>query len=185
MLRFFIFLKNLYYIFACSGIYFRRVINMKHRRVWTYTFWIVLTEAVGALSGWLTRDGMELYQATVEKPALSPPPIVFPIAWGILYALMGIGMARVVLSARSEERTDAIQIYLLQLAVNFVWSIFFFNLRTYAGALLVLLLLLALVIWMIIRFRRVDRPSAQLQIPYVLWTAFAAYLNAGVWYLNR
>lgn len=158
---------------------------MKHRRVWTYAFWIVLTEAVGALSGLLTRDGMELYQSAVEKPALSPPPIVFPIAWGVLYALMGIGMARVVLSARSEERTDAIQIYLLQLAVNFVWSIFFFNLRTYGGALLVLLLLLALVIWMILRFRRVDRPAARFQIPYVLWTAFAAYLNVGVWYLNR
>lgn len=158
---------------------------MKHRRVWTYAFWIVLTEAVGALSGLLTRDGMELYQSAVEKPAISPPPIVFPIAWGVLYALMGIGMARVVLSARSEERTDAIQIYLLQLAVNFVWSIFFFNLRTYGGALLVLLLLLALVIWMILRFRRVDRPAARFQIPYVLWTAFAAYLNVGVWYLNR
>ena len=159
--------------------------NLKHRRVWTYTFWILLTEAVGAISGWLTRDGMKQYQALVEKPALSPPPIVFPIVWGILYALMGIGMARVVLSTRSEERKDGIQIYLLQLAINFVWSIFFFNLQTYGGALLVLLLLLALVIWMILRFRRVDLPAARLQIPYVIWTAFAAYLNAGVWYLNR
>lgn len=158
---------------------------MKHRRVWTYLFWILLTEAVGGLSAWLTKDGMELYKLQVVKPALSPPPIVFPIAWGILYALMGIGMARMVLSARSEERTDAIQIYLLQLAVNFVWSIFFFNLRTYVGALIVLLLLLGLVIWMYLRFRRVDRPAARLQIPYVLWLAFAAYLNLGVWLLNR
>ena len=158
---------------------------MKHRRIWTYASWILLTEAVGAVSGWLTRDGMKLYNAAVKKPPLSPPPVVFPIAWGALYALMGIGMARVVLSARSSERTDAIQIYLLQLAVNFVWSIFFFNMRTYGGALLVLLLLLLLEIWMILRFRRVDRPAARLQIPYLLWTVFAAYLNAGVWLLNR
>ena len=147
--------------------------------------WISLTEAVGALAGWLTKDGMELYKAQVVKPALSPPPIVFPIAWGIFYALMGTGMARVSLSARSEERTDAMQVYLLQLAVNFAWSIFFFNLQTYGGALIVLLILLALIIWMILRFRRVDRPAALMQIPYVLWVAFAAYLNAGVWALNK
>lgn len=158
---------------------------MKKGRIKACLLWIGLTEAVGALSGWLTRDGMEIYKAQVTKPALSPPPIVFPIAWSILYALMGIGMARVTLSARSEERTDAMQIYLLQLAVNFVWSIFFFNLRSYGGALIVLLILLALIIWMISRFHRVDRPAALLQIPYVLWVGFAAYLNAGVWLLNR
>ena len=158
---------------------------MKKRRIGTYLFWVLGTEAVGAISGWLTRDGMEWYKSQVTKPALSPPPIVFPIAWGVLYALMGIGMARVVLSARSEERTDAIQVYLLQLAVNFTWSIFFFNLKTYGGALAVLLILLALIIWMLQRFNRVDKPAARLQIPYVLWVCFAAYLNAGVWLLNR
>lgn len=147
--------------------------------------WIVLTEAVGALAGFLTRDGMELYKTQVVKPPLSPPAIVFPIVWGILYALMGIGIARVWLSARSEERADAIQVYLLQLAINFTWSIFFFNLRSYGGALAVLLILLGLIFWMIFRFRRVDRPAARLQIPYVIWVCFAAYLNAGVWLLNR
>ena len=148
-------------------------------------FWIAVTEAVGALAGFLTRDGMELYKTQVIKPPLSPPALVFPIVWAILYALMSIGIARVVLSARSEERSDAIQVYLLQLAINFTWSIFFFHLRSYGGALLVLLFLLALIIWMILRFRRVDRPAAWLQIPYVLWVSFAAYLNAGVWLLNR
>ena len=157
---------------------------MKKKPVWTYAFWILITEAVGALSAWLTRDGMELYKAQVVKPPLSPPAMVFPIVWVILYALMGIGMARVVLSARSDERTDAIQVYLLQLAVNFTWSIFFFRLQTYGGALIVLLILLALIIWMILRFRRVEKPAAYLQIPYVLWVCFAAYLNAGVWILN-
>ena len=157
---------------------------MKKRRIGTYAFWIGLTEAVGGLAGWLTKDGMELYKSQVVKPTLSPPPIVFPIVWGALYALMGVGMSRVVLSARSEERTDAMQVYLLQLGVNFAWSIFFFDLRTYGGALAIILILLALIVWMILRFRRVDRPAALLQIPYVLWVAFAAYLNAGVLALN-
>lgn len=158
---------------------------MKKRNVVTYLFWILVTEAVGILAALLTKDGMELYKTQTVKPPLSPPSIVFPIVWGILYALMGIGMARVVRSARSEERTDAIQVYLLQLGVNFVWSIFFFRLQSYGGALIVLALLLALIVWMILRFRRVERPAALLQIPYVLWVAFAAYLNTGVWLLNR
>lgn len=143
-----------------------------------------MTEAVGGLAGWLTKDGMDLYKTQVVKPALSPPPIVFPIVWSVLYALMGIGMARVVLSARSEERNDAMQVFLLQLGVNFAWSIFFFNLQTYGGALAILLILLALIVWMLLRFRRVDRPAAWMQLPYLLWVSFAAYLNAGVWALN-
>lgn len=158
---------------------------MKKRRVGIYLFWILATEAVGILAALLTKDGMELYKTQTVKPPLSPPSVVFPIVWAILYALMGIGMARVVLSARSDERSDAIQVYLIQLAVNFAWSIFFFRLRSYGGALLLLVLLLALIVWMILRFRRVERPAALLQIPYVLWVAFAAYLNAGVWLLNR
>ena len=158
---------------------------MKRKQVLTYVFWIVVTEAVGALAAWLTQDGMALYKTQIVKPPLSPPAIVFPIVWAILYALMGIGMARVYLSAKSDERSDAIQVYLLQLAITFTWSIFFFHLRAFGGALAVLFLLLGLIIWMILRFRRVDLPAARLQIPYLIWVCFAAYLNAGVWILNR
>lgn len=67
---------------------------MKKSNWKVYAFWIVLAEAVGALSGWLTRKGVKIYNATVEQPPLSPPSIVFPIVWGILFALMGIGAAR-------------------------------------------------------------------------------------------
>ena len=157
---------------------------MKKRKIGTYLFWILGSEAIGALSGWLTKNGMEYFKLNVRKPPLSPPPIVFPIAWSILYLLMGIGMARVVLSAQSRERTDGMQSYLLQLAVNFTWSIVFFELRSYPGAMAVLLLLLGLIAWMIHRFRQVDRPAALLLLPYLLWVCFAAYLNAGVWVLN-
>ena len=159
--------------------------DMKRKRIWTYVLWILGTEAVGALAAWLTQDGMELYKTQMLKPPLSPPAIVFPIVWALLYALMGIGAARVDLSGRSEARADALQVYLLQLAINFTWSIFFFRLGSYGGALAVLLLLLGLIVWMILRFRRVDRPAARLQLPYLLWVVFAAYLNAGVFILNR
>ena len=68
-----------------------------------YAAWIAASEAAGALSGWLSRDGMEFYKAAVLKPPLSPPSIVFPIAWTVLYGLMGIGAARVYLGADSES----------------------------------------------------------------------------------
>lgn len=150
-----------------------------------YGFWILATEAVGALSAWLTREDMRYFQDRVIQPPLSPPAILFPIVWGILYLLMGVGMARVVLSVQSRERTNGMQIYLLQLAVNFIWSIVFFHLRSYLLALAVLMLLLGLILWMIHRFRQVDKPAARLQIPYLLWVCFAAYLNAGIYLLNR
>ena len=155
------------------------------KRNWkTYLFWIALAEGVGALAGWLTREGTAYYKEFVEKPALAPPAIVFPIAWGILYALMGIGAARVSLTPTSKERSVGLNLFVAQLVVNFFWSLIFFNLRTYALALLWLGLLWVLIIWMIFAFRRCDRWAARLQIPYLLWVSFAGYLNWGVWVRN-
>ena len=89
----------------------------------TYVFWIVLVEAIGALSGWLTRKGVKVYNATVKQPLLSPPSIVFPIVWGILFALMGIGAARIYLAPASNARSRSLLLFLVQLAFNFFWSI--------------------------------------------------------------
>ena len=156
------------------------------RQNWkTYAFWILLTEAVGGLSGWLTREGTDIYQSTVAQPPLSPPPLVFPIVWGILFALMGIGAARIRLSPASGKRTRALWVFGLQLLFNFFWSLIFFNLQAFGFALLWLAALWGLVLWMILRFAPIDKSAALLQIPYLLWVTFALYLNAGVWWLNR
>lgn len=150
----------------------------------TYAFWILLTEAVGGLSSWLTREGTEYFNANAVQPPLSPPAIVFPIVWGILYALMGIGAARIRLAPPSAQRNLGINIFIAQLAVNFFWSLIFFNARAYGFAFLWLLLLWGLVLWMIFAFAKVDPLAAKLQIPYLIWLTFAAYLCFGVWYLN-
>ena len=157
---------------------------MKKQNWKTYAFWIVLAEAVGGLAGWLTRDGMELYRTDIVKPPLSPPGIVFPIVWVILYALMGIGMARIWLTPKSKDRTMAVRIFLFQLAVNFLWPILFFGVRNFGLALLWLAGLWALVLWMRSAFSRIDMTAARLQFPYFLWVTFALYLNFGVWRLN-
>ena len=150
----------------------------------TYLFWIALAEGVGALAGWLTREGTAYYKEFVEKPALAPPAILFPIVWGILYALMGLGAARESLTPPSKVRSTGLNLFVAQLVVNFFWSLIFFNLRTYGLALLWLGLLWVLILWMSFAFRRSDRWAAWLQIPYLLWVSFAGYLNWGVWVKN-
>lgn len=150
-----------------------------------YVFWILLTEAVGLLSGWLSREGTAIFSESVVQPPLSPPAIVFPFVWAVLYALMGISAARISLLPASPLRTGGLRLYIAQLTVNFFWSLIFFNLQAYGFAFLWLLLLWALVLRMILVFRRLDPTAARLQIPYLLWLTFAAYLNFGVWYLNR
>ena len=150
----------------------------------TYAVWILLTEAVGVLSGLLSADGTRIFQETVIQPPLSPPGFLFPVVWSVLYALMGIGVARVFMQETSPARSKALNLYVVQLIVNFFWSLIFFNAQAYGLAFFWLLLLWALVLWMIIAFGRVDPLAAYLQIPYLLWITFAAYLNLGVWYLN-
>ena len=150
----------------------------------TYTFFILLSEAVGALSGWLSREATEVYSTTIQQPPLSPPAILFPIVWSILYALMGIGAARVWLNTSGSIRANAILLFFLQLAVNFFWSPIFFNLQAFGFAFFWLILLWLLIFAMYQSFSRADPLAARLQIPYLLWVAFAGYLTAGVWLLN-
>ena len=149
-----------------------------------YAAWIAASEAAGTLSGWLSRDGMEFYKAAVLKPPLSPPSIVFPIAWTVLYGLMGIGAARVYLGADSRERSRGLRWFWLQLGFNFCWSPVFFNLRWYGFALIWLAVLWGLILRMALEFGKTDRKAAWMQAPYLLWTAFALYLNFGVLLLN-
>lgn len=158
---------------------------MKNQNWKTYALWILIVESVGALSGWLTREGNEIFNQVIIQPPLSPPAWVFPVVWGILYALMGISAARIYLAPPSEARTLGLGLFVAQLAVNFFWSIIFFNLQAFGFAFFWLLLLWGLVLWMILTFRQVDSLAAKLQIPYLLWLTFAAYLSFGVWFLNR
>ena len=126
----------------------------------------------------------QLYSQVITKPPLSPPSIVFPIVWVILFALMGIGAARVYLAPPSGLRSRSLLLFLVQLAFNFFWSIIFFQFQNFGFALVWLAVLWALILWMLLSFLQVDCTAGWLQVPYLLWVTFAAYLNWGVWLLN-
>ena len=102
--------------------YSGRRCSLKHQIWKPFALWILLAEGVGALAGWLTREGARIYSAAVRKPPLTPPGPVFPIVWSILFALMGIGTALVWRKPASRERTRSLILFIVQLAVNFFWS---------------------------------------------------------------
>lgn len=149
-----------------------------------YILWIAAVEFVGIVSSLLSRQGMMIYRETVRKPPLTPPGTVFGIVWTVLYALMAIGAARVAAAPDSRARQKALNEFIIQLTLNFFWSLIFFNVRSYGPALLWLVFLWVFVVRMISAFRKTDSPAAWLQIPYLVWVTFAVYLNYGVWILN-
>ena len=159
-----------------------RVMILKRDPWKNYAFWIAISLGTGGLAGLLTRNGTKYYNANVIKPALSPPAWVFPAAWGLLYVLMGV--ARISLLPESKQRERCLRVFCAQLAVNFLWSLFFFNARAYGFAFIWLTLLWGLIVWMILNYRELDDTAARLQLPYALWVFFAGYLNLGVWLLN-
>ena len=152
----------------------------------SYLSFILVSVGTGLLSALLTMGNMDLY-SEITRPPLSPPPFIFPVVWTILYILMGVSAARVWNRLYDEPILvgGAMRIFAIQLAVNFLWSIIFFNLRAYLFAFIWLLLLWALIALMIIRFGKVDPLAAKLQIPYLLWVTFAGYLTLAIYLLNR
>lgn len=139
----------------------------------------------GALVGYITRNAMESYN-TIKKPFFSPPGIVFPIVWTILYILMGIAAYRIYNKTKEREiKGDEYFFYLVQLLFNFGWSFIFFSFKLYGLAFLWLIVLFILVVITTVKFLKVDKKAGLLMIPYILWLAFAAVLNYYVWMLNE
>lgn len=151
----------------------------------TYIVAVALPLAVGAVSALLTRENMDIY-SELSVPPLAPPAWLFPIAWTILYILMGISSAMVYLQREHEPQMAerGLIVYFLSLVVNFTWSIIFFNMRSFIFAFIWLLLLVYLIIRTILYYRRVSPVAAYLQIPYLIWVLFAGYLNLGIYLLS-
>ncbi len=145
---------------------------------------VVSAELVGAVSALISGSFTPLY-SEIRNPPLSPPSWLFPVVWTVLYAVMGFSAYLIYRDEDSgSDRSRALGFYVIQLAVNFSWSIIFFRFRIFPLAAFVALLLAVLVAGMILAFRKVNRIAAYINIPYLLWMTFATYLAFGVWFLN-
>ncbi len=144
---------------------------------------IVATELVGAVSALLSGNFRDFY-SEVARPPFSPPAIVFPVVWAILYALMGISAYMIFLN-RNPLRRNALKIYAVQLAVNFSWSIIFFRFRLLDIAAVVAVVLAVLVGIMVYIFAKIKKVAGLLNIPYLMWSIFASYLAIGTAILNN
>lgn len=145
------------------------------------TIAILIPLAVGSFSALFSRN-MAMY-SSLSKPPLSPPAILFPIVWTILYILMGIS-SYLIYTSDSAQKSDALKTYALQLFFNFGWSLIFFRFSMYLAALIWLVILILLIIKMIRQFYSINPTAAYLQIPYLLWCLFAAYLNFSIYIRN-
>lgn len=143
---------------------------------------IAIPLAVGFLS-YLVAGGSNEYYQQLIKPPLSPPGWVFPVAWSILYVLMGVS-AYIIYASDDPKSLRALTIYAVQLLVNFLWTPLFFGVQSCAGAAICLAVLWVAVVAVIASFGRISALAAWLQTPYLLWTTFALYLNVSLCLLN-
>lgn len=147
-----------------------------------YIIFGLITFGIGILGGAVTYLGMSGYESTV-KPPLTPPSILFPIVWSILFLLMTIS-AGMIFKSNDMKRQSALLIYYIQLIFNFGWCVFFFGFQLYFFSFIWLVVLWLLVLAMIVYFYRIKKIAGIIQIPYLLWLTFAAYLNIMIWILN-
>ena len=141
---------------------------------------VLIPIIVGGIVGLIISDSIDY--DTLTKPFLSPPSLLFPIMWTVLYFLMGISYG--FLKIRHLDDTKIKIIYYLQLFVNAFWSIFFFSLKWRLFSFIWILLLDFLVGWMIVLFYRKNKTASLLQLPYLFWILFASYLNLAIYLLN-
>ena len=142
---------------------------------------ILIPLTVGTMSA-LFSGNMSSY-SILTQPAFSPPGFIFPVVWTILYILMGAS-SYIVYFSNSSNKSKALLLYCIQLFFNFCWSIIFFGLDLFLFAFIWLIALIFIIIIMIRQFLIVNPLSAYLQIPYLIWCIFAAYLNFSIFLLN-
>jgi benzodiazapine receptor len=142
--------------------------------------------AVGALSGFATARGVSIWYPTLVKPSFNPPAWVFGPVWTVLYVMMGVAAF---LIWKTGFETDgvklALALFAVQLALNGLWSILFFGMRSPGLALVEIVLLWLAIVGTIWSFWRVEPLAGALLLPYWAWVSFASVLNGSLWWLNR
>lgn len=147
-------------------------------------FLIVVIEFGGILSGLLAGPSAAIYQE-LSKPAFAPPGWVFPIVWTILYFLIAVALYRIILwGTLGRPIGKALLYFAVQLILNYLWSIIFFKYQLYGIAFFELIALLYFIVLTTIEFANIDKKTAVLMLPYIIWVGFAALLNFTIWIAN-
>lgn len=158
--------------------------SFMEKKLRTFLIAVAIPLLVGSVAGLLTGNSMQVFEG-LQQPHFAPPGILFPIVWTILYILMGIASYLIYTSGKgTEEVSNALTVYGVQLVANFLWPIVFFRFGWYTFAFFWLILLWVLVLYTILLFYRISKPAAWLMMPYLIWLTYAAYLNLGIVLLN-
>lgn len=157
---------------------------MKKHNISDMLIYIISAEVIGAVSA-LLAGGFSDFFNKYEEPPLLPPKWLFPVVWTILYAVMGYSAYLVKHSyGETAQKKTTLTIYWTQLALNFMWSIIFFRFEALWLAFVVIIALWVMIIAMILSFRKISPLAAYINIPYLLWVTFAAYLNLATAIIN-
>jgi tryptophan-rich sensory protein len=146
---------------------------------------VILPVGIGGIAGLFTAEAVPGWYATLNQPSFNPPNWIFGPVWTTLYLAMGISLFLVWKENYSRERNIAIVVFLIQLALNFAWSLIFFHFKMIGLALVEIILLWISILSMLFLFYRIKPVAAYINIPYLLWVAFATMLNASYYILNR
>ena len=163
-----------YLLMRREGFYIKSNQNVKK------IFHALFPLIIGGIVGIITSNSMD-YNDLI-KPTLAPPEIVFPIAWTIIYLLIGISYT--LLKEKGEVPKETQQLYYTQLIFNYLWTFIFFVFRLRLLSVLWIIILDVLVIIMTYQFYKQNKLSGILLIPYILWLLFATYLNISIYFLN-
>jgi translocator protein len=146
---------------------------------------IVICELAGIAGAVFTGSSVTTWLAALRKPPFNPPAWLFAPVWTALYALMGIAAFLIWKKGLGSSGVKgALVAFVVQLALNALWSPAFFGLRSPAAGLCVIVPLWAAILWTIMRFYPISHAASALLVPYFVWVSFAAILNAAIAYLN-
>jgi len=163
------------------------MLNFKNiTKIKPYLICIAICFMVAFSAGLITQGSVNTWYKTLIKPEFTPPKWIFAPVWGLLYLMMGFAWGHVNAIYSDYKITKrANTLFATQLLFNSLWSIIYFGFHNIGYALADIILLWLTLIWTIYEFFKISKLSGWLLMPYLLWTSYAAILNASIWYLNR
>lgn len=141
-------------------------------------------EVAGASGSLFTMPQITTWYALLQKPWFTPPNWVFGPVWTTLFLLMGVSLYLVLMERKKDGAQLALGLFTAQFALNVLWSVVFFGMRSPLYGLAVIIPLWVMILATILQFRKVDRNAALMLVPYICWVSVATALNYSVWAMN-